>query len=336
VESIFICTAAFNETDLIQTIESAFSMAKYPDNVFFGISLQYPDNELPNLDAYKNVRYVISKEISPIGTSPSRALASQLRKNERYFLSIDAHTIFKKNWDESLIEEHTKLKTVCSKPIITTYVPIWYRNEKEEIVNQHGNKDLNETMPIMPLIFSHKDEKNQGAFVMPTPTWGPPLTENYKEQFLISMHFLFSEYIFIDEVPFDPNITYYEENTTALRAWTRGYRFFAVNKDFLWTREMFQGKDVDNSWRAKSIKENQSKYSFYSRLLSGTLRAKYILTGIILGTFGAPTHESLIEYESKTNINYKEFYIKTYKNIVESNLKPSFINDLYMIDYYNE
>jgi hypothetical protein len=311
--TIFVCTAAFNETDLEQTIETAFNTAKFPNNVYFGIALQYPDNELPNLSKYKNVKTIEIKGSIPYGTSSSRALAAKLKSSQDYFLSIDAHTIFKKNWDETLIEELAKLKAITKTPIITTYAPFWYRDANENIINQTGSSDLDQVMPIMPLVFITKEkERNSKDAVIPAPDWGKPLTEDYKEHHLVSAHFLFADMSFIEDVPFDPSISYYEENTTALRAWTRGYRMFAVNKDVLWTREMFHGKQVKNSWRSKTLIKSKNQKDFNTRLAEGNLRVKHILTGEILGIFGAPTLKSIEEYEKAAGIDYKKFYKELY------------------------
>lgn len=261
---------------------------------------------------YKNVRYVVITEPNPLGTSPCRAIAASLRRDEKYFLSIDAHMIFKNNWDEELIKGLTELKEVCEKPIITTYTPFWYKDEDNIIHNQEGGLDLDKVMPVMSLRFKQETEMGFGEFVLPTPTWDKPLTERYKEHYLLSAHLLFAEMSFLEDVPFDPMLTYYEENTAALRAWTRGYRMFALNKDVMWAREMFRGKDVKNSWRSKLFESKDSTSSYYTRLVKGTIRCKKILLGDILGLFGAPTKESIKAYELAAGIDHLTVYKRMY------------------------
>jgi hypothetical protein len=323
MNKIFVSTAAFNETDLINTIESCMSKAAHPENITFGVAAQYPDTEFPNLTKYKNVRYVRIDDPMPWGTSPSRALASLLRKNEDYFLSIDAHSIFKPNWDLTLIECLTELKKITSKPVITTYTPFWNRNFSEEIVNQLGTFDLDTDMPVYSLKIKNNDERHPGNYVIPSPTWDTIVIEPYKEHYLASAHLLFSEITFLDEVPFDPNIVYYEENTTAMRAWTRGYRLFAINKDVLWTREMFKGKDVDSSWRQNSGRRDSTQTTYIDRIVQGSLRCKNILLGNILGIFGAPNKDLLVEYEKASGINHQLIYANIDKFVRNNSNTPS-------------
>lgn len=331
--TIFVCTAAFNETDLEQTIKSAYDNAEFPNNIYFGIALQYPNNPIPDLSKYTNVKTIEIKGEIPFGTSPSRNLASKLKGEQDYFLSIDAHTLFKPKWDTTLIQELSYLKTIQEKPIITTYAPFWYRDEDDNILNQNNNTDLSETMPIMPLIFRAEDVGvSKKDAVIPAPTWGTALTEPYKEHYLVSAHYLFTDMKFINEVPFDPSITYYEENTTALRAWTRGYRMFAVNKDILWTREMFHGKGVTNSWRSKTLIKTANKSDFNSRLIEGNVRVKHILTGKIKGVFGAESIELLEEYQKTAGINYQEFYANLYESEFSTSKKPGAIKSMYQLE----
>ena len=306
--TIFICIASFNEEDLVQTIQSCLNNSDYPENVFFGIAAQYPDKEVPEFSNYPNVRYVIVPGSTPLGTSPTRAIAASLRKHEQFFLSIDAHMLFKKHWDSTLIEHYELLSLICKKPVITTYVPFWYKREDNTPINQIGSPDMSLDMPIHSLRFKNKSDEKPGLFELPTPTWDDELTTPYKEHYLASAHFLFSKSTLLEEVPFDTSLTYYEENTLAMRLWTRGYRLFAINKDTMWSREMYSGKDVENSWRQNAFRKDSTGNTHMENIVNGTLRCKEILLGNILGVFGAPTKELLLEYEKCAGISYAEIF----------------------------
>ncbi len=42
--NIFINVASYNEEDLFDTIDTAFSKASFPENIYVGACLQYTDN----------------------------------------------------------------------------------------------------------------------------------------------------------------------------------------------------------------------------------------------------------------------------------------------------
>jgi hypothetical protein len=315
---IFVCTSAYNDTDLFITLETAYSNASNPQNVYFGIGMQYPDIPKPDLSSYKNVRTIDIPEVHPIGTSPSRAIAAGLLEDEHYFLSIDAHTIFKKDWDKNLLEYFFELKQKYEKPIISTYSPYWYRDKDGFIFNQNQNQSFEEEMPQFKLKFKMDDEVFPEGYVMPTPTWDKEVTGKYEEHYLIGAHLLFSQSSYLNEVPFDPYISYHEENTTAMRAWTRGYRIFAIDKDILWTREMFHGPSDAESWRHKVEIKNLDGFNYLEKIALGALRCKDILLGEILGIYGSPSIELLKEYERYSGVDHVDIYKKIYERVEAS------------------
>lgn len=315
---IFVCTSAYNDTDLFITLETAYSNASNPQNVYFGIGMQYPDIPKPDLSSYKNVRTIDIPEVHPIGTSPSRAIAARLVEDEHYFLSIDAHTIFKKDWDKNLIEYFSELKEKYKKPVISTYSPYWYRDKDGFIFNQNQNQSFEEEMPQFKLKFKMDDEVFPEGYVMPTPTWDKEVTSKYEEHYLIGAHLLFAESSYLNEVPFDPYISYHEENTTAMRAWTRGYRIFAIDKDILWTREMFHGPSDAESWRHKTERKNLDGFNYLDKISLGALRCKDILLGEILGIYGSPSIELLKEYERYAGVDHVDIYKKIYERVEAS------------------
>jgi len=316
---IFVCTSAYNDTDLLLSLETAFSNANSPDNVYFGIAMQYPDLPKPDLSNYKNVKTIDILEPYPIGTSPSRAVAARLLGDESYFLSIDAHTIFKKDWDKNLLEYFHELKQHYNKPIISTYSPYWYRDKNGFIFNQNQNESFEEEMPQFTLKFKTEDEIFPDNYVMPTPSWDKKVESKYEEHYLIGAHLLFTESSYLQEVPFDPHISYHEENTTAMRAWTRGYRIFAIDKDILWTREMFHGVSDKESWRKKVERKNNEGLSYLDKISLGALRCKNILLGKELGLYGSPSIDLLKDYEKAAGIDHIAIYKKIYDR-VESNI----------------
>lgn len=325
---IFINIASYNEEDLSQTVETAFEKAAFPENINFGISMQYTNGIFPNFDKYKNVKCIKINEEIGLGLGISRGLAASFYNDEDYYLQIDAHTIFKKNWDEILIKNHNELKKHYEKPIITTYAPLWYRDKTNNIFGQGGIKDFETYLQPGNIIDKLKIKDSYknvddfynivyGAEALNSPNHinADFSNSNYIEHFLCSGHFLFADGNFIKEIPHDEKLAYHEENVTALRAWTRGYRMFTIKDHVLWTREAYYGNDSILSWRKELDKSDISGDTFRNRITIGSLRNKQILTGEILGIWGALNNDKLKEYEAKSGIDYKDFYKKMYEEV---------------------
>jgi len=106
MSKIFVSIACFCDKDIKNTIEDCLLKANNPDNIIFGICLQY-DPEDDFLKDYDNkpqfrIEKIHWKEAK--GPTYARYLISKLLENEEYFLQIDAHTRFFQNWDLIAIE----------------------------------------------------------------------------------------------------------------------------------------------------------------------------------------------------------------------------------------
>lgn len=106
--SIFISIASYEDPFLIDTVKSAFTNAKNPDGLYFGVCAQYKIIEEPDLsflpeDQIKIIRY--DPETRP-GLYRIRAEIASLYTDQDYFFQIDSHTMFMQDWDEILIQEY--------------------------------------------------------------------------------------------------------------------------------------------------------------------------------------------------------------------------------------
>lgn len=322
--SIFINIAAYNEDDLVDTVNSALTKAAYPENIFIGILMQYPDKNFPDLSMYKNVKTKKNDSLVGLGLGMARGIASEFYDNEEFYLQIDAHTVFKQDWDTTLIKNYINLKEIAEKPIISSYVPYYYKNASTgEKVTMANNQDWDGNYLSWSLV--PKNNKNAlgmsdidtyNRFVYGIEALLSPAAKSvdfskkwYEEQYLISGHFLFTSSSFIKEIKYDPVLAYHEENVIAMNAWTRGYRIFTIMDHVLWTRGLSGDfLDVPNSWRQSYRVKDESGICFMDKVVAGTLRNKQILTGKILGEYGSPTQDLLDEYCKLSGIDYNKFY----------------------------
>lgn len=119
-EKIFISIPSYEDELLLDTIKSALEKAEYPDRLTFGVALQYKEIDKPDIsflgDQLKLIEYKVDQRP---GIIEIRKEISDLITDEKYFLGIDAHTLFTQNWDSLYIYDHNKLvkqtnnKNIC-------------------------------------------------------------------------------------------------------------------------------------------------------------------------------------------------------------------------------
>lgn len=130
---------------------------------------------------------------------------------------------------------------------------------------------------------------------------------DFAEHYNYAAHFFFSIPSFIKDVLPDPFITFIgEEQTTALRASTRGYRIFSIRDTLLWHLEKNGIRKENDRWFVPGSLEH--KEHFYRKEAESQTRTKDILTGNLLGYWGAPDKAWLERYEGQANIDFNEFY----------------------------
>jgi hypothetical protein len=118
--------------------------------------------------------------------------------------------------------------------------------------------------------------------------------------------FMFSDGSIINEVPYDPDISFFgEEICFAMRSWTRGWDIYSPSKNIVYhfySRGGYNKIWKDRNLRGISWKElEEISYS----------KQKRILCGEETGIFGAGSVRSLEAYEMFTSTNFKDFYSLT-------------------------
>lgn len=314
-DRIFISVPAFNEPDLVKTIHNAMAQAKDAGRLNFGILYHDTENDFFDLSQFENVKFVRTDHDKMLGVGLSRLLTNSLYNNEEYYFQIDAHTIFDTWWDEKLINYYNEIKKSenIDKIIISQYVPQWHRKNENIILDK-----IYYDYTALP-VYSDTDEYSDIP-LMSTEGVDWSTNKSYYEHYGLSAHFLFTSGKFCQEILPDPQILFYgEEPTLAVRAWTRGYRMFAIRHAGIWHKRKVtaDGEDTEDNI-IDNLKENDRVHFtskdeylneiFMAHLHNGLQKTRDILTGEILGYWGAASIQSLKEYEEKAGIDFKLFY----------------------------
>lgn len=301
--SIFVCIPSFQEEDLFETVEDCFNKASDPEKIFIGICNQKIDNNFVDFSTFKNVKTVNITSSFLLGLGLCFTIAMSLYDYQDYFLRIDSHTRFEKNWDLILIKNFNIIKNDgYEKPIISYRSP-WFTKDidknldfkdwKNPDINSQKNELIYESLTTkIPL---KKPEDNQ------TNSW-----ENisYKEHYFISGHFIFSSGSFVKDIFADARVIFYgEEHTMPVRAYTRGYRIFAIKEQSIWTMgktpEYINEYYPDNWKNRKNIKSTFLENNFKNHY-------KSILKGEEFGFYGAKDKETYEEYIKAMGVDYRE------------------------------
>ena len=78
--------------------------------------------------------------------------------------------------------------------------------------------------------------------------------------------------------------------------------------------------------------KNEEGVSFKDKVVLGTLRNKEVLTGKVLGEWGAPTLGLLQAYEAAAGLNYKKFYEDMYTMVEATGNKYPAAKALYDLE----
>lgn len=304
--SIFVSLAAFCEPLLEFTLDGLFAKAEKPDEVFVGLVDQTFDVNREWLSAkpyWPNIRYVQINPIDARGVSWARSIAFSLYQGETYLLQIDSHTHFASAWDQRLIAGLEHLRAVVQRPILTTYPPPFEFDDNNQPfptltpagsvygLKKHPETDLTENCATLRFRVEHL----RGA--------------EYCEGFHVGAGFLFALGQFVEEVPYDPYLYFHgEEQSLALRAYTRGWTIFHPMHDHIPIYHLYKQKDNEyrtHHWHAEY--EAQRKIKWTTLKARADVRLLDLVSGRLHGAYGLGTIRTLAEFVRISGIDYSQY-----------------------------
>lgn len=307
---IFVSIAALNEDYLLDTVNDALEKAARPDLISFGIFNQkFPGQEFEDFSQFKNVRVINATYDEPLGVGLARANSLMLHAGEQFFCQIDAHNFFVPNWDKALISDYNELNVIFPRVILAQSI---VHHDKTKYYDDGEYRKNLKPVHVFPLTISKeygsatgdrsREDENKlfGKFL-----------EHYTlcagAEFFTSAHFIY-------EVPHDNTVIHApEQELTALRACTRGYRIFSRGESTMSTLSRLKKihKYSDNAGQEQELDLEEYDKSVYVSLLRENTRPGCVvvrkgidhfsyLCGLNFGHFGAPDKESYDEYIRKS------------------------------------
>lgn len=298
--SIFISVASYRDRELPKTLKSCIDNAKNPDDLHFGILSQDEKNKHPKLDFVKNKTYEHMHMKFAKGAGYARKICMDMYDGQDYFLQIDSHMRFAKNWDVRMITILKQAQEIANnEKIILSQFPAPYQmwtNGKE----YYPEKD--------PIFWS--DPSWTSVVWTWRGLWAGSRQFMSNKTKPCKSHTVLAGYVFspgslVEEVPYDPRISFMgEELCFAIRAYTRGWDIYAPNEMLLW--HYYTRKDHPKIWNQRDDMTREHKWKDLESDSHSVQRA--VLTGKEEGAFGVVKGDRYDEYQKMIGINFNKFY----------------------------
>mgnify|MGYP001217137351 FL=1 len=224
---IFISIASYQDPLLEATIYSAYNNADNPKDLIFGICDQSTSPlDISSFEFSDQFKYEHVDPINSEGPCWARSRIQNQFNNEDYYLQIDSHMQFEKNWDAYLINYLERIRAINLSshqlPIITCYPRAFNVVDLKE-----GRFELNNNEIRTDAISYRKDsmfiKENFSRQI------GSIATQEISHGYLIAAGCLFSSGEFVREIPYDYDYYFYgEEISLMIRAFTRGFGIFHI------------------------------------------------------------------------------------------------------------
>lgn len=230
MSSIFIQIPSYRDHELPITIKNAIDMASGTNTLVFGVHncILYPGEVSVDIDApdWVEIRYLESIAPENIGLQLSRYLANQQYSNEDFYLQIDSHMRFVKNWDLVAIKSLTKFQDLgIAKPLLTGYPGNYWYSDSGELRDKLNSQVTRISFQEFPDQFKSTLIPSQLASLLPE---GCGFTASVSGGAI----FTIGEFAAIEP---NKKIAFWgEEVLIAARAFTHGFTLLAIDDQFLW------------------------------------------------------------------------------------------------------
>lgn len=298
--SIFISIVSYRDPHLQLTLKSAVENASNPENLFFGIV---------NQDTARNeVDYSFLPDYSVIKMHPrnargvgfARSKAMSLYNGEDYFLQIDSHTQFSKNWDLKSIEQLKTAQQIAGhKKVILSCYPGPYSLDNDKVFIHTVSTEEHPVQPTKQIARLRVDDQWSALRVsMNNPGSEVPELSN-----TILAGYIFTTGNIVKEIPYDEEISFMgEEICFAMRAWTRGWDIYSPSIPVVY--HFYKRHGYPKVWSDDVVREqNWDQLQEISKE-----KQRKVLCGIEKGIMGAGSVRTIKDYETLIGYDFEEIY----------------------------
>lgn len=294
-KKIFVSIASYRDTLCGSTVTNLFHMAKHPERIHVGICQQNKASDvdcladLPYKDRVRIIRINYQKAKGP---TFARYLCSKLYQHEDFFMQIDSHMLFVRDWDEKAIHMiHTLETHTTSNKVVLSHYPPDYTDYKE-----------NPSADEMVTHIVHPYFNEDGILTFKGAVMKEPLPLPRRNAF-VAGGFFFCRGHFLKEMPYDPHLPYLftgEELLLSVRFFTHGWDVYTPNLNLVYhayVRETEPKFWDETSYQHSNINDVNTKVKIIAGLIKDDLEK--IQSSEIrrtLYTYGLGTERTLEEF----------------------------------------
>ena len=285
---IFVSIAAYRDPQLVPTIEDCIAKARHPERLRFGICWQHDPREdtLPfHHDDCFRILAIDWRESK--GACWARSEVMKLWRGEPWFLQVDSHCRFAREWDAKLLA--AMQQTGSPKPILSTYASPFTPGGEEVLTEgplQMAFQGFTDGIPYMKPVA--------------IPNW-QYLTQPRRARFL-SAGFLFTPGSFVEEIGYDPDLYFLgEEAAMTVRAFTSGYDLFHPHQTIVWHD---YGRPTAPKHWADHTKANEIKREWHELDSRSKRKVRRLLAGQPVESHGLGSARTLQEYETYAGLSF--------------------------------
>ena len=230
MKTIFVSIASFIDPDFSNTIKDCIDKAKYPDRVRIGLFLQ-DEREVFESYSHPNVDKLTCLPDIAEGCGWSRnRIMQQLYNNEDYFLLVDSHSRFEKDWD---VKYTQLLDNAPSKCVLSSFPRHFEFDEDYETYSIRDKSTIYVPNEI-PFVGNFKGPHKQKI-----------ATKQYERVMNISGGNTFGPGSIVEALTIK-DFKYYghqEQEIYSLLLYKNGYDIYAVKDNLIWHKYFVHGKD---------------------------------------------------------------------------------------------
>lgn len=304
--NIFISIASYRDPEIVRTVKSAIDNSSKQNTLHFCIVLQEMKKLQPDFSWVPNLTLIEMHPKNARGAGFARAKAMEVYNGQEYFLQIDSHTIFEKNWDLLCIDQLQKAQKISKndKVILSAFPPPYHVESNGEAVLVKNDKERvaypTKQIPKLNKInqwTAERIEFSDKSMSMPELST------------TVLAGFIFTTGNIVAEVPYDSEISFFgEELCFAVRAWTRGWDIYSPSVNIVY--HFYSRNGYQKVWRDKNLRDMSWKeIEHFSKI-----KQKNVLCGIETGIFGVGNYRHLKNYEKMTGLDFKSMYGLTKSN----------------------
>ena len=252
---IFVSIASYSDSEIFNTLKSLYKYVSNPNRLTVCVNLQDTESTYEKLKQlnYKNLKIIFTKKEDASGVVDARNKIKDLINNEPYFLQVDSHSRFKKNWDIILINQYNSIEE--PKVILTTYPNEYHVPDDEE---KYLELPYNAPLRINKFLYPDSETDNRcKAGNYPSHKEMTPFKTEW-----CAAGFLFTRSYWTKEVRLPNSIRFSgEEDYQTFISYLKGWNLRTCSEAVVWHNYNYKTSDTNTPYREHNTNLNNTDNS---------------------------------------------------------------------------